>query len=123
VVRLTPALAIEHYFETFCGLARDGKAAKNGLPRNPLQLAVLGNEFRDEITFPPPAQIVGGLLMAALAVGWASGASTRHTPTTHGRKTPPHRAKDIPGRTVDKGNETGSQAVGWGRFQCSRPCC
>jgi hypothetical protein len=68
VVRLTPALAIEHYFETFCGLARDGKAAKNGLPRNPLQLAVLGNEFRDEITFPPPAQIVAGLLMAALAV-------------------------------------------------------
>jgi quercetin dioxygenase-like cupin family protein len=68
VVRLTPALGIEHYFETFCGLARDGKAAKNGLPRNPLQLAVLGNAFREEITFPPPAQIGAGPLMAALAV-------------------------------------------------------
>lgn len=49
VVRLTPALHSEDFFETFCGLARDGKANRKGLPRNPLQLAVLAQAYRREI--------------------------------------------------------------------------
>lgn len=49
VVRLTPALHSEDFFETFCGLARDEKANPKGLPRNPLQLAVLAQAYRREI--------------------------------------------------------------------------
>jgi quercetin dioxygenase-like cupin family protein len=54
-VRVTPALRIEDYFETFCGLARDGKAARSGLPRNPLQLAVLVWAHRREFALPTAA--------------------------------------------------------------------
>ncbi len=40
VVRLTPALRSEEFFETFCGLAQAGKLNEKGMPRNPLQLVV-----------------------------------------------------------------------------------
>jgi hypothetical protein len=39
---------MEAFFETFFGLARDGKTNKRGLP-SPLQLAVIGRHYRDEI--------------------------------------------------------------------------
>ena len=39
LVELRPALRTETLFETLCGLARDGKVSKRGLP-NPLQVAV-----------------------------------------------------------------------------------
>jgi quercetin dioxygenase-like cupin family protein len=68
VIRLTPALRSEDFFETFCGLAADGKANKKGLPRNPLQAAVLAHEFRREFALPSPAaRAIGGPVLAILA--------------------------------------------------------
>jgi quercetin dioxygenase-like cupin family protein len=47
VSEIRPPLAFEALFETYCGLARDGKMTKQGtIPRNPLQLAVLVDETR-----------------------------------------------------------------------------
>ncbi len=68
VVRFTPALNSEHFFETLCGLARDGKAGPKGLPRHPLQLAVLARDYRRE--FAPPSnllRVVSGPPTAVLA--------------------------------------------------------
>jgi hypothetical protein len=75
LVRLTPALRIEDFFETFCGLARDGKANSKGIPRNPLQLAVLAHEYRHEVRLagvagrPPLTSLVRGLATLGRAAG------------------------------------------------------
>ncbi|MDQ2960339.1 MAG: cupin domain-containing protein [Candidatus Dormibacteraeota bacterium] len=67
IVRLTPALRSEDFFETFCGLARDGKANRKGLPRNPLQLAVLAQAHRREFGLASrPGRV---LTMPAVALG------------------------------------------------------
>ena len=80
VIRLTPALRSEDFFETFCGLAADGKANKKGLPRNPLQFAVMAHEFRREFALPSPAaRAIGGPLLAVLAqVGRWAGLKPRY---------------------------------------------
>lgn len=52
LVRLTSALRVEDFFETFCGLGRDGKLSSTGMPGNPLQLAVWAFAFRREIGLP-----------------------------------------------------------------------
>jgi quercetin dioxygenase-like cupin family protein len=76
LVRLTPALRSEDFFETFCGLARDGKANSKGIPRNPLQLAVLAHEYRHEIRLagfagrPPATTLVRGLATLGRAAGY-----------------------------------------------------
>ena len=68
VIRLTPALRSEDFFETFCGLAADGKANAKGLPRNPLQFAVMAHEYRREFALPTRgARAVGGPVLAVLA--------------------------------------------------------
>lgn len=46
VSELRPPLAFETLLETYCGLARDGKTTKQGIPKNPLQLAVLVDEVK-----------------------------------------------------------------------------
>src|SRR5215210_5550375 len=46
VSELRPPLVFETLLETYCGLARDGKTTKQGIPKNPLQLAVLVDETR-----------------------------------------------------------------------------
>jgi quercetin dioxygenase-like cupin family protein len=53
-VEFRPALKMESGFETAWGLARDGKATKAGVPKNPLQLVVLASEHKDEIYLPRP---------------------------------------------------------------------
>ena len=80
VIRLTPALRSEDFFETFCGLAADGKANKKGLPRNPLQLAVMAHEFRREFALPSPAaRAIGGPVLAVLAqIGRWTGLKPRY---------------------------------------------
>lgn len=80
VVRLTPALHSEDFFETFCGLARDGKTTRNGLPRNPLQLAVLADDFRAEFDLPSAtARIVARPILALLAaIGRVIGLRSRY---------------------------------------------
>lgn len=79
VLRFTPALRSEDFFETFCGLARDGKVNKHGLPRDPLQLGVLFHEFRRELTGPAPARYVAGPAIAMLAkIGTRRGLRSRY---------------------------------------------
>jgi quercetin dioxygenase-like cupin family protein len=66
LVQFRPALDTETFFETFFGLARDGKVARNGLP-NPLQMAVLARTYKREMQLAPPAQWVLGPLTVLLA--------------------------------------------------------
>lgn len=68
VVRLTPALHSEDFFETFCGLARDAKSNRKGLPRNPLQLAVLARAYRRE--FAPASGPGRVLIMLTRPLAW-----------------------------------------------------
>ena len=53
LIQLRPALNAETMFETFFGLAADGKTNKQGLP-NPLHLMVLARAFRRESQPPAP---------------------------------------------------------------------
>lgn len=69
VVRLTPALRSEDFFETFCGLARDGKVTRQGLPRNPFQLAVLARAHLSEFALASSgARALSRPLFSALAI-------------------------------------------------------
>lgn len=56
VVRLTTALQIEDLFQKFCAIATAGRAGPNGLPQNPLQIAVLLDGYRQEFHFATPMQ-------------------------------------------------------------------
>ena len=68
VVRFTPALRSEDFFETFCDFAEAGKLSKKGLPRNPLLTAAWLHEYRREIGPPSALQRLALTpLFAALA--------------------------------------------------------
>ena len=64
--RLTPALRTETLFETFFGLARDGKTNERGVPAL-LHAALLLREYRDEIRIASPPAFVQGPLFALVA--------------------------------------------------------
>jgi len=66
LIRFTPALDTETFFETFFGLAADRKVNAKGLP-GPLQMAVLARAYRREMRLPPPQ----GWVLAALAIPMA----------------------------------------------------
>lgn len=69
VIEIRPALAIESFFETTFSLARDGKTNGVGLP-NPLQLAVLAREFREEFAVGAvPRPLQQALALAVAPVG------------------------------------------------------
>jgi quercetin dioxygenase-like cupin family protein len=55
LIRISPALDTETFFETFFGLARDGKVGRKGLP-NPLQMMVLARAYRREMQLPRARQ-------------------------------------------------------------------
>lgn len=66
LVEVRPALRFESFFETFFGLAQDGKVdPKTGLP-NPLQLAVMMRTFRQELVLARPPQLVQTVLFGVL---------------------------------------------------------
>jgi hypothetical protein len=68
VVAFRPALRIEEAFEQLFGLAREGKIVALGLP-GPLRLAVLGQEFEEEVylaALPPALQRASANLLAPL---------------------------------------------------------
>ena len=68
LVELRPALSAEAFFETFFGLAQDGKVSpKTGLP-NPLQMAVVMREHRELIVLARPARPVQTVLFGTLAL-------------------------------------------------------
>jgi hypothetical protein len=61
-----PALKIERYFESFFGLAQDGKLNEKGLP-SMLQLAVMVPHFGDDIRLTGPPWVVQKATFGALA--------------------------------------------------------
>ncbi len=67
-VEFSPALNMESGFETAWALARDGKATKAGLPKNPLQLVVFVNEHKDEVFLTRPPIPVQKALFAVLGL-------------------------------------------------------
>ena len=67
LVEFRPALSIENFFETYFGLAQDGKVSpKTGLP-NPVQMAVVMRAHRKELILARPPRLVQTLLFGLLA--------------------------------------------------------
>jgi quercetin dioxygenase-like cupin family protein len=78
LVQFRPALDTETFFETFFGLASDGKVGKNGLP-NPLQMMVLARTYRREMALPRRQQaILGPISMVLAPLGRALGYRGRY---------------------------------------------
>jgi quercetin dioxygenase-like cupin family protein len=72
VSELRPPLVFETIMETCCGLARDGKTTKQGIPKNPLQLAVLVDETRGMFYSSRVPVVVQEAFLALFAVlAWA----------------------------------------------------
>lgn len=68
LVEVRPALRLEDFFETFFGLAQDGKVnPKTGLP-NLLQMAVTLRAFQNELILAQPSQLVQKLLFTPLTM-------------------------------------------------------
>jgi hypothetical protein len=65
LVEVRPALHVESLLETWVGLARDGKAIR-GIPKNPLQLAVLVHEVGSWAYFVGPIMPVWKTFFALL---------------------------------------------------------
>jgi quercetin dioxygenase-like cupin family protein len=87
VCRITPSYLIDEFFEAFCAIANRGELNKAGLPRNPLQFAVLADYHRAELQLPSPlAQAVLGPTTRVLAViGRAAGFRPDGTRVARGR--------------------------------------
>jgi hypothetical protein len=66
IVEMRPGTRMEQMIVTLFGLAREGKTNKKGVP-NPLQMAVIADEFKDILVVlnPPPSvqRLVFGLLV------------------------------------------------------------
>jgi hypothetical protein len=92
VSELRPPLVFETILETTFGLARDGKSTKQGIPKNPLQLAVLADETRGMFysSRVPVAVQEGFLTLLALlaSVGRLLGYKARY-PEYSGPEEPP----------------------------------
>jgi quercetin dioxygenase-like cupin family protein len=61
-----PVVRFERMLETFWGLGSAGRTNRNGVP-NPLQLAVLMNEYDDVMRLAKPPRLAQKLLFAVLA--------------------------------------------------------
>jgi hypothetical protein len=69
IIEFRPALRSEEFFESYFGLGQDGKTdPKTGLP-NPIRMAVLLHEFRDEIHLAKPPLLVQRIVFGTLALG------------------------------------------------------
>jgi quercetin dioxygenase-like cupin family protein len=78
LIQFRPALRTETMFETFFGLAADGKVNTKGLP-NPLQMMLLVHEYRREVQLAPPAQwILGPIAMLLAPIARAAGYRGRY---------------------------------------------
>ena len=86
---IRPELRTENFFETFFGLARDGKTNRKGLP-NLLQLAVLMRAYEDEMRLAKPPFAIQRMLFAPLAIiGRALGYRSQYP--RHSQATVPER--------------------------------
>jgi quercetin dioxygenase-like cupin family protein len=78
LVQFRPALDTETFFETFFGLAADGKVNAKGLP-NPLQMMVLASDYRREMQLPRSQQrILGPIAMLLAPIARAAGFRGRY---------------------------------------------
>jgi quercetin dioxygenase-like cupin family protein len=78
LIQFRPALDTETFFETFFGLAREGKVNKQGLP-NLLQMSVLARAYRREMQLPKPQQwMLGTLALVLDPIGRAVGYRARY---------------------------------------------
>ena len=75
--KVSPALEFESFLETMFALAADGKTNKKGMP-NPVRMAVIANEYFDDVRAP---HVPGALQKAALAAGAAVGRLVGYTPS------------------------------------------
>ncbi len=66
LVGITPALRSEMFFETFFGLAKDGKTNSKGLP-NLLSMAVILREYEGEVRLAQPPFVVQRAVFGPLA--------------------------------------------------------
>lgn len=57
-VDLKPALKTEYWLETIYSIAEQGKANEAGMPKNPLQMAAMLNEYYGELFLKNPPVIV-----------------------------------------------------------------
>ena len=94
VSELSPPLVFETILETYFGLARDGKSTKQGIPKNPLQIAVLADESRgmyyaSRIPIAAPEGFLALLALLA-SVGRLLGYRARY-PEYSGPEEPPQR--------------------------------
>ena len=68
LVEVRPALRFDEFFETFFGLAQDGRVnKKTGLP-NLLILALIMREFRNEVCLAQPPRPVQTILFSVLGL-------------------------------------------------------
>jgi quercetin dioxygenase-like cupin family protein len=78
LIQFRPALDTETFFETYFGLARDGKVNKKGLP-NALQMMVLAHAYNREMQLPKSRQRMLYPLAVVLAkLGAARGYRARY---------------------------------------------
>jgi mannose-6-phosphate isomerase-like protein (cupin superfamily) len=66
IVEVRPGKRFEQMATTMFGLAQEGKTNKKGMP-NPLQLAVISQEFADTVQFMSPPPWIQRLLFGVLA--------------------------------------------------------
>ena len=66
-VELEPALRTEMFFETFFGLAKDGKTNSKGLP-NLLSMVVIMQEYTEEVRLARPPAGVQRAMFGPLAM-------------------------------------------------------
>src|SRR5215212_9255406 len=113
VSELRPPLAFETILETTFGLARDGKSTKQGIPKSPLQIAVLADESRGMFyaTRVPVAVQEGFLALLALlaSVGRLLGYKARY-PEYSGPEEPP-QGEDRRSATVSEAMKGGVLAA------------
>ena len=67
IVEVSPGDRFVEMVGSLFGLARDGKVNAEGMP-DPLQLAVMGHEYRETIQFTKPPRIVQRLTVPPLAL-------------------------------------------------------
>ena len=100
LVELRPALNTETMFETYFGLARDGKAFKSGIPKNPLQAAVLVRECGADTCPAWPPMPVYRMLLAVIAgvlapVGELLGYRARYPEYSRSKPQIPYRSSRV----------------------------
>ena len=67
IVEVAPGVRFVEMVGSLFGLARDGKVSAAGMP-DPLQLAVIAREYREEIAFLSPPPLVQKLTLPPLAL-------------------------------------------------------